>query len=720
MERKIRESKRDIRKAAKKMKKSGMAPSRSKKTRTLAMLALKVSNAHADKEGILNHILHARENARVSKSQTRRERAAAAAGAEHEANGGATTGISEGGQKNISSASKCSLVPDNNMSKKQLLYIPVRDSNNFAVQFNRSLNELVFPTNEADGSKKVQLPCVSYLVTLDARCAVQCLPWTLLDTIVDAASAYPTKRNIGLFFVLTKVDLVSAPAIVSQVSLLSHALTSRYGMDKLKRNIIMAVAPVSVYHDSTCRHLRRMLSVFVESDNCKLTEATRTNMNGKVATFVIGLPNTGRHSLCRALASEENENVVSVVPLKAVQLQLMSPSCSASSAAATSTITTRKKESAGVGDATGKAAASTAVARGEAETACLKLAFPNAKAITLIHLPEDACLRKELQKVYGCEVFFRAATFVEGVPEPEAIGVSLFCGIADPVALAQAFCVPAVTQQDSSTVTHNKSAAVKAGRRFLLELGKAVRRDKGFYVSPLFTAGSGTMGRIASSSLTGHANFTSGQSRSQASLLDVTYSNATPSRFIRIATVVAGLAHNKRHRRPSSVRRGDAHNALRLGARTFIRELCTSRHVPWAVMRAAHGETVTEEQVANASLVWDVALCRGHRRGGEEAMASSSKAHLELLIQSLSLVLKHVLSLLPNGVVEMRPDSIVAPQYHVDDELKHNEEGSEVSHAECDDEEEAEEEEDDEGEDDEDEDEEGDEEEDEEKDDDDE
>ncbi|RNC38329.1 hypothetical protein TcCL_NonESM12433 [Trypanosoma cruzi] len=63
IERKKREHKRDLRRAANSLKKSGLGPKRTKKRRELAKMALKVSNAHPDKEAILQRVLQAREYA---------------------------------------------------------------------------------------------------------------------------------------------------------------------------------------------------------------------------------------------------------------------------------------------------------------------------------------------------------------------------------------------------------------------------------------------------------------------------------------------------------------------------------------------------------------------------------------------------------------------------------------------------------------------------------
>lgn len=614
IDRKKREHKRDLRKAAKALQKTGMAPKRSKKSRDLAKLALQVSNRHPDKEQILNHVLQAREAARVVKAERKARK-----GTEEDAEG------EEGAAEEVRAS-----------NRRQLLYIPVKSSNDFSVQFNRALAELVFPPPQSasSNSTSLEVPSAAYIITLDARFAVQAMPWSLIDAIVDQAGAYAGARKVLLLFTLTKADLVSAPAMVSQVALVAFALQQRYP-DGLGKKLVASIAPFSIHSERSQRQFLRSLNQFRQNAGCACKRMA-SNLTGKICAFVVGLPNTGRRTLCRTLSREANESGVSTVPLRAAQLQLIRSGLTA-----------------------------------EEETVHTKFALPNAKAVTLVQLPEDAAMIKELRTPVGCDVLLRSLAYVERAPEPEAMGCVLFDGIADKAALAQAFCVPAVSGAEAK-----EKNPLKAAEKFLRELGRAVRRDGGFHVSPLFASDSGTMGRVTSSNLSGHVGYTSNQQRSQATLLDATYSNANPSKLVHTSTVM------KKSRGKASkyqkVSRADAHNALRLGARTFMREISEGRHVPWAVMRAADNETLTPEQVGSASEIFSLAVAQGKRMAETDELQGT--AHLEALVEVLASAVRDITVLLPNGVVEMKPDFLVAPQYNVDAEAA--EEDAEAADAE--------------------------------------
>ncbi|EPY27592.1 hypothetical protein AGDE_10689 [Angomonas deanei] len=466
IDRKKKEHKRDLRKAAKALKAKGLGPKRSKKSREMAKLALQVSNSNPDKEKILSNVLMARENARVERSNKRRR------------------------EQNVAeSAPIAKEIP----TTRNVLYLPGKQGGNFGVQFTRSLTELVFPPPGENRSVD-EIPSVAYLVTLDSRFAVQSVPWTLIDAIVEQSRVYKGTRKVLLLFVFTKMELVSTAALVSQFSLLAVELCKRYTEKAFDGNLVCSFTPFSINHAKLQRHLIRVLHQFMDSDSCK-TSKMRSNLDNKICAFVIGLPNTGRRSLCRVLASESNQSSVSMVPLRAAQMQL---------------------------------------SRG-ADAVETKFALPNAKSITLVTFPEDFALLKELRDVSGSDILFRSQGFVERCPEPEHIACVLFEGFHDKVSLYQAFCQPA---GDADVEDESEDAKLKVAARFLRGLGKTVRQEKGFHVSPLFVPNAGSMGRLNSSNLTAHVGYTSGQQQSRGNLLDATYSNATPSKLVRISSVV--------------------------------------------------------------------------------------------------------------------------------------------------------------------------------------
>ncbi|KAF5225885.1 hypothetical protein ECC02_001204 [Trypanosoma cruzi] len=607
IERKKREHKRDLRRAANSLKKSGLGPKRTKRRRELAKMALKVSNAHPDKEAILQRVLQAREHACFK--HAKQPEKSFEENADHRHLESACVGT----------CSVSSLIE----AKKTLTYIPFQESNNFSYQFNKTLEELVFPP---PGSL-LKLPSVAYLITLDSRCAVQCIPWGLVDAIVQESNIYHKSggmRKILLLFAITKVDLVSVAAVVTQISLLAHALFERYmkvtkDEEFLKFNDVVSIAfcPFSKIFDKTTRHVIRILRQFFLSEHCSNSNQ-HCNLEGKLCSFVIGLPNTGRRTLSRTLLQHGTDSCVSLVPVSAAQLQMV------------------------------------ANKNGHNEDVRFKLAFPNAKEITLLRFPEDAVFSRELSSLSGSDVVFKPFSFVERMSNPEVIGCILFAGAIDKVALAQGFCQPGEGFIGSSSEKQN----IKAAQRFFRSLGHTVRMEKGFYVSPLFVSNAGTMGKISSSSLTASVGFASRQKSTQATLLDTSFSNATPNKLVRISSVVAPSRGKKRSN--TSVRRMDSHNVLKLGARTFVREICQGKNVPWAVMRPPTKKSLTKTEVDAASVLFDISLCLGKRLGTLEAHQNPAD-HFAVLLDHVASLLKEYLVFLPGNVVEFDPDCIVAP-----------------------------------------------------------
>nr|CCC94491.1 conserved hypothetical protein [Trypanosoma congolense IL3000] len=604
VERKKREHKRDVRRAAKALKKSGLGPKRKKRTRELAKLALKVSNAHPDKETILQKILQAREQARIERGNRRAK--------------------SRGGDnKEIAEEAKTVTKPQ--QYKKNILYIPAHESNNFSYQFNKTMRELVFPTNETS----LELPSAAYVVTLDARCAAQCVPWGLLDAILHESNAYKESggtRKVLILFALTKSDLVSAPALISQISLLADALSSNYiesceEAGSLKNNEILhfAFCPVSSRFAKSVEHLTTVLKRFLTSDNCSKPNKN-SNLTGKLCCFIVGLPNTGRKTLRRILLKGNNSNT-SAVTVSAAQLQTVSR-CD---------------------DGLGKS---------------LKFVFPNAKEITLLQFPEDSDLLSELNKLSGSEIIFKPLSFVERLTDPEVVGYALFDAVLDKIGLFQSFC----QRNELSSEYKDDEEKLGAASRFFRGLGVTVRRKNGFYVSPFLVTNVGTMGKISSSSLTASVSFTSRQQSTKTTPPDASYSNANPCKLVRVPFLVAEKKHKKR--RNVKVKRADHQSIAEFGARIFVCEIHEGKNVPWAVMRSAFKSCLTMSDVEHASTIFDLSLCRGKQVGTCNA-AQSSAEHLSLLVDSVSSLLQEYLPFLPNNVIEFRPDAFVAPIHNL-------------------------------------------------------
>lgn len=642
VERKKREHKRDLNKAAKAMKAAGLGPKRSKKSRETARLALKISNIHPDKEAILTKVLQAREAARVSRATDKKE-------AKDE----------EDSQQVMDAQDLANMKRQSGSSKKALLYIPTSQSNQFTFQFNKSLEEMVFPIRTASQADEVnpEMPTSAYVVTVDSRCAVQSAPWTLVDAIVARGAEYARahmtetgasakkrgrdeaaatrKKQVLILFALTKCDLVSAQTISTQFALIATAIQERYFAGEKKPHqksfsahslelpggIVFSFAPVSTEFEKCQKQLLKVLRRFHASCGAE-APATKTsvhNMTAKVCTFVIGLPNTGRRTLARSLLTTGSDSAVAVVPLRAAQVQLV------------------KTETEG--------------------EVLVRFVLPNSKSVTIVQFPEDSRLRSEANEALAAgDVLFQSYSAVEKMQEPEAVAIMLAQGVTDPRQLAQAFCQPTYQLSSSDEET------VKSVAHFLKGIGNTVRREGGFHISPLFVSNSGSAGQLAATSLTASSGFTSKDESNRLTLLDSSFSNARPSKLVRISNISIGKG--KTGRKDSAVKKIDGRNALRIGARTFLREFSQGKHVPWAILRAE--KVLTPASVAESSRVLSLALF-GRQETIEKTFASASE-YLQAYLDDLTHLLKDVLVLLPNGVVEFRPDSIVPVLHSLEEE----------------------------------------------------
>ncbi|CUI14119.1 Hypothetical protein, putative [Bodo saltans] len=668
VERKKREHKRDLRKAAKAMKSAGLGPQRSKRTRETAKLALRVSNSHPDKEEILTRILQAREQQRVLRADKRKKKAA---GEDSEEEG------DEQPQEVPQAA-----------NKKALLFVPNSKSNDFSFQFTKALDEIVYPIaldKEISGEDaaiveqhglKAELPSCVYIVTVDSRCAAQSAPWTLIDAIVERAKAYDAaqpaeqpskKRNrteeapapkakkaVLILFALAKCDLVSSTAISSQFALLANAVHHRYFEEStdakksskgqvsnltLPGGIEFGFVPVSNQFERCQKQLLKALRRFHAAHAVRDTSAAPThNMNDKVCAFIIGLPNTGRRTLARSLLATGTDSGVAVVPLRAAQVQLIK-------------------------------------AKDDAALVNVRFALPNSKTVTLVLFPEDARYRKESSRdIVAGDVLFQPYKVVEHLEDPEMIATAIAQQIVDPVAIAQAFCQVRFTTGDNEE-------AIKSIWSFLKGIGHTVRREGGFHVSPLFVSTAGTAGQIAATNLTASTNFTSGQQSNKLTLLDSTYSNARPSKLVRLSNVT--IKGKGKHQ---NVKRIDGGNALKIGARTFVREVCQGKNIPWAIMRA-HDEVLSPQRVAEVSRVFNAIYTSTASITQEATQRSNAAEFLQLHMDQLTNLLKDVLVLLPNGVVEFSPNAIVPVLHNLDVEEESESESDEESDVEEDDEE---------------------------------
>lgn len=192
-DRKVRESRRDMRKAAKSMKKAGLKP-RSNRKRDATRQALALSNANPDKVRILEALL----NARHAPKKTKAELAAAAAAAE---------------------AAEAELPS--------------------AVQHRRFG---VFAGGSAEGGALTQLDVVLsslhtvsdvFLFTLDGRCPAQCIPRAAVQRIIDESKERQSAGRLliprRIVFVITRCDILPLASAVSAVVHVARTIKEEFG-----------------------------------------------------------------------------------------------------------------------------------------------------------------------------------------------------------------------------------------------------------------------------------------------------------------------------------------------------------------------------------------------------------------------------------------------------------------------------------------------------------
>lgn len=668
--RKKRENKRDLRRAAKAMHKAGMTV-RSKKTREEAKLALKVSNANPDKEAILTQLLKSRDAARVVRSDKRQQkeedrlREAAAKRREEEGEDELEEGEEEGeeDEEDVEEGWEEASDDDEEASDDEDEDAPAKASSghrarlvfgnavgsNFRVQFTEFVDKFVFPTTQPEIDNA--LP-VAFLVALDVRCGVQSLPLELLDRIVDAAraaddaAAAAGKRakshSVLLLFVATKCDLVSAQAIGSTMALVSEALHLRYVAQGLPRAVQLAFAPFSYHFDKTGKHIMAILRAFATkvhgADSTAAAAAVASglsNMKDKLCVPVIGFPNSGRRTLGRTLVEVGSDSAVSVTPVRSLQ-RIEVPAAAANGPAAEEELSTKRTRREGA------AAADTA----DASTRT-RIVVPNAKLVTILTFPEDAALQQRSKAVTAGDIVFHSFSFIEKLHEPEAVAAVLVDAVLDRVALSQCFSLPLVAPREGED---GSAAALN----FLKRLGSNIRRDKGFvFASPLL-AGTGVAGQITASSLTASTGYAARQDSSRATLISA-YSGAVPGKVIRVAWS-----------------RVDQKNALKLGARAFLKEWHSGRHLPWAILRPMADSSATNASGARAPYVAAVEaqkrcvfaaeLLPPKSYAGSEPPAGMGEAFAKNLA-AVTFAMKDYLALLPQGVVEFGPNAVVPEQH---------------------------------------------------------
>eukprot|EP00743_Colponemidia_sp_Colp-15_P016627 GILK01020354.1.p1 GENE.GILK01020354.1~~GILK01020354.1.p1 ORF type:complete len:231 (+),score=20.36 GILK01020354.1:3-695(+) len=183
--------------------------------------------------------------------------------------------------------------------------------------------------------------------------------------------------------------------------------------------------------------------------------------------------------------------------------------------------------------------------------------------------------------------------------------------------------------------------------RFLIGIGRAVSRDRGFNVSPLLVDSAGTAGKITSSSLLASHAFTT----SKTSLLDTTLSQANPTKFVHLSSVI----HKGKGGKSMAVKKSDGQNPARIGARTFLREFVQGRNVPWAIMRpGSNDDPITAESAATLRVL----SLKHFVASSKDDKVAEGPAPFVQFADALSIIVSPNLVLLPRAVIEFNADAI--------------------------------------------------------------
>lgn len=286
VQRKIREKKRDIRKAAKVMKKSGFKV-RSKKSREVMKQVLRISNANPEKERILEQILQVREVAKVERAKKRL------------GENDATQADAKEGQPPVAELPSTSSV-------RRTLLIPTANAYDAQFQFSAVLGDL-----------KEIAPVFG--VCVDARCTVESCPWAMVEQIVEArldaeqpkkrarSESTSSSRKTTIVFIITKIDLVSLEALNNQFNALAAEVASRFG--STKGGVEYVCLPFSSQYERTAKHVFKVLHHLLQSE---------VPTPARACCCLVGLPNSGRSTLARSVLEAGSASSVVIAPLRTV------------------------------------------------------------------------------------------------------------------------------------------------------------------------------------------------------------------------------------------------------------------------------------------------------------------------------------------------------------------------------------------------------------------
>lgn len=576
--RKRRENKRDLKKAAKAMRSSGLRI-RPKRQREKAKLALKLSSKDPNKERVLNALLLSRERVKVTKQERRqaykeslkKQKAAMENGDSDNEQGEGGLDVEEEEEDGRKDAAWMHPISARQLEQQERAERRVEHVQREEQERQRGVRRfLAFPPGQqGSGDPAVQLRKIIsvmrlevpvFLFTLDARCALESVPWAVLDDVIATAVAFDAEeeKKAGavegkarhIFFVFTRADLVSAEGLVRGAVSVANAVKERY-LDTepaVERLITFSCAAASPHASS------QSIMFLIKSLNQKIAEivAYRKQLNvaaaaadgnnadppfskkdiNKVVFCVFGYPNTGRTSLCAALAKRASESVCRVIfPGNISEIVQTQPRRNAS----------------------GSAAAAAAVAA-SSEQPRRRFRFDEAKPITLLNVSDSSALQSA-PIAAGDIVFHRHAT-PDRMNEPEQPAMRFLDALPrqpDFEAMCRAFGQPGCTN----------------GRHLLTCIGRTVKREHGFYTPHTDEA-------IVSTSI-GQGLF---------------------------ASHIEGINQpSLRVFHQTSAQKRDASNATRIGARVFLHELCRGE---WGLRWSTNKMPASARNSAQ-----DIAACLG-------------------------------------------------------------------------------------------------------------
>jgi shikimate kinase len=690
VERKIREHKRDIRKAAKTMKAGGLKP-RNKKSLETAKLALRVSNSNPDKERILKGLIASREAAKEERTARRqairdggkaehlRERGAEDVASDDEdeaASEGSDDGEAEEGVSDkLFKRSRAELAhAEERLTSKQVQERERQRAKaqqtaaNAARQREAMSQHLLIPAGEHVGSPHLQfgkvvdslaLEVPVFIVTLDARCAVQSIPWEQLDSIVAAATltrdalheaeeaaaspqgktARPSGRVSGkangaadasavdtaerinptsssvqrmVLLVLNKAELVPLDVLALGYSNVAEAIHGRYG-DLLKP----APAPA----------------------NSNPVPGTITDLVATTPVTFTCLPHSAvvdgsSNVLLRTL---RNFHAAFVAPFDAYRATKSNMKgkigvCVIGFPGTGKTTLCRCLQQMGTDSVVSTVPCRTirtATSKDEGASTTSKIIIPSAKQITLVTIADDEQLKAT--PIASGDAVFHSISRLEKLKEPETVAVLLAEQFRDQTALCQALSLP----------------IMPTAVAFLKAFGRCIIRERGFQPSGVFAGGGGSL------------------SNSHLSVSDAQGA----------AMYVAGLrkVHVKR-------RHDDGRNPLRVGARTFLKTFHEGRHIVWAVKRnAAEAETTKDHDVAAMVNVFSTLYVP---KQVLTALSADDAAALRIVKQTPGAVLlmvvqfamRDAMALLPHKALEVDASAVIAPSHEDEDDEEDDEE----------------------------------------------